>query len=207
MGFKIKMAEVSNDDLKKIRDDRPSGRYDGPTPPPGHYDVKVKKMWFAETKAGKPALKVALGFHNEGEEAIYNGYSYIENYMIPVDNTDRAFPIQVSQIDSLFDALSKGKMSFIDFHKAVNEGRTDASTDKKDKVGLPVTQIGSLKITGDQIIRVKTKLREYNGEEFVETHYIVREERSNVTADDDLDTSDFADDIDDDDDLDALLGE
>lgn len=206
MGFKIKMAEVSTDDLKKIRDDRPSGRYDGPTPPPGHYDVKVKKMWFAETKAGKPTLKVALSFDNDGEEALYNGYSYIDNYMIPVDNTDRAFPIQVSQIDALFDALSKGKMSFIDFHKAVNEGRTDATTEKKDKVGLPVTQIGSLKLNGEQTIRVKTKLREYNGEEYVETHYIVREERSNVKAEDDL-ADDLADDIDDDDDLDALLGE
>lgn len=205
MGFKIKMAEVSTDDLQKIRDDRPSGRYDGPTPPPGHYDVKVKKMWFAETKTGKPTLKVALAFDNDGEEALYNGYSYIDNYMIPVDNTERAFPIQVSQIDSLFNALSKGKMSFIDFHKAVNEGRTDASTEKKDKVGLPVTQIGSLKLNGEQKIRVKTKLREYNGEEYVSTHYIVREERSNITSNDDFDTSGLADDGDDD--LDALLGE
>lgn len=205
MGFKIKMAEVSTDDLQKIRDDRPSGRYDGPTPPPGHYEVKVNKMWFAETKTGKPTLKVALAFDNDGEEALYNGYSYIDNYMIPVDNTERAFPIQVSQIDSLFNALSKGKMSFIDFHKAVTEGRTDASTEKKDKVGLPVTQIGSLKLNGEQKIRVKTKLREYNGEEYVSTHYVVREERSNITTDNDLDLGGLADDGDDD--LDALLGE
>lgn len=207
MGFKIKMAQVSSDDLQKIRDDRPTGIYDGPTPPPGVYDVKVTKVWFATTKTEKPVVKVAMTFDNEGENATYNGYSTIANYMVPTDPSQSAFPVQVSSLDSLFDALSDGKFSYRDFQEAATEGRTDADPAKSDKIGLPVTQIGSLRITGEQKIRVKTKIREYNGNEYVDIHYILREKASKKTAkpEEELDFGSDETDTDSDDSLDAFL--
>lgn len=176
MGFKIPMAKVEKEDLQKIRADRPTGGYDGPTPPPGLYDAKVAKIWFAETKTGKPAVKVSFVFDNEGEDAVYNGASTIQNYLIPTDPSEKAFVPQVNQLDAFFAALTGGKQSYDDFQDAISEGRTDADPTKKDKIGIPVTQIGKFKLTGTQKIRIKTKIREYNGNEYIDIHYIPHQE-------------------------------
>lgn len=206
MGFKIAMAEVSKEDLQTIRNDRPTGAYDGPTPPPGVYQAKISRLWFAETKAGKPTLKVSFTISEpaDSDNATYNGASCIDNYMIPTDPAEKAFPIQVSKIDELMVALSKGKMGYDEFQDAMTAGRSEV--DKEDRVGHPVKQIGSVKITGDALVKVKTKIDQYNGKEYLHVDYILRNEKNaKQEASDDLDLSDDVDTEGGDDDLDEWL--
>lgn len=193
MGFKVKMAAVSEKDLTQIRNERPSGGYDGPTPPPGVYEVKISRVWFGETKAGDPTVKVSFRFDNEGEDAVYNGFDFIQNYNIPTDPSAKSFVPQINQLDAFLIALSGGKMGFQEFQQAMAEGRNDADPAKKGKIGIPVTQIGSVKITGNKKVRIKTRHREYNGKTYVDLHYILREENvaSSQKAEDNLD--DFED--------------
>jgi hypothetical protein len=188
MGFKINMAPLSAEEVKKIRDERPAGGYDGPTPPPGLYDAKVTKMWFAESKTGQPMLKVSFVLDNDDDKKVYNGASTIQNYMIPTDPTQNGFDAFVGRLDSLFLNLSGGKMGIMEFQDAVVGGRTNADHTKKDKIGIPVSQIGSLRITGEQKLTVKTKVREYNDKEYIEIHYIKDEPKKSAEAPaDDLD--------------------
>lgn len=184
MGFKLAMAEVSQEDLKTIREDRPTGGYDGPTPPPGVYQAKIAKIWFAETKNGKPAMKVSYVIHEDKDSAnaVYNGASTIDNLMIPTDPSDNNFAVQTSVLDSFLLALSDGKMGYPEFYKAMTEGRSDVG--KEDKIGNPVNQIGNVKITGDKIVKVKTKVREYNGKDYIDIHYILRDEAPKKGSDD-----------------------
>ena len=178
MGFKIKMAEVSKEELKEIREDRPTGRYDGPTPPPGIYEVKIARAWFGETKAGDGTLKVSFLFDNEGENAVYNGYDFINNYGIPADATEPSFIPRVNQLDAFLIALSDGKMGFSEFQEAMVAGKNDIDPAKKNKMGYPVTQIGNVKISGNKKIKIKTKIREYNGKDYVDLHYILNDSTS-----------------------------
>ena len=178
MGFKIKMAEISKEELKEIREDRPTGRYDGPTPPPGIYEVKIARAWFGETKAGDGALKVSLRFDNEGENAVYNGYDFINNYGIPSDPSEPSFIPRVNQLDAFLIALSDGKMGFSEFQEAMVAGKNDIDPAKKNKMGYPVTQIGNVKISGNKKIKIKTRLREYNGKDYVDLHYILNDSTS-----------------------------
>ena len=178
MGFKIKMAEISKEELKEIREDRPTGRYDGPTPPPGIYEVKIARAWFGETKAGDGTLKVSLLFDNEGENAVYNGYDFINNYGIPADATEPSFIPRVNQLDAFLIALSDGKMGFSEFQEAMVAGKNDIDPAKKNKMGYPVTQIGNVKISGNKKIKIKTKIREYNGKDYVDLHYILDDSTS-----------------------------
>ena len=178
MGFKIKMAEISKEELKEIREDRPTGRYDGPTPPPGIYEVKIARAWFGETKAGDGALKVSLRFDNEGENAVYNGYDFINNYGIPSDPSEPSFIPRVNQLDAFLIALSDGKMGFSEFQEAMVAGKNDIDPAKKNKMGYPVTQIGNVKISGNKKIKIKTKIREYNGKDYVDLHYILNDSTS-----------------------------
>ena len=178
MGFKIKMAEISKEELKEIREDRPTGRYDGPTPPPGIYEVKIARAWFGETKAGDGTLKVSLRFDNEGENAVYNGYDFINNYGIPSDPSEPSFIPRVNQLDAFLIALSDGKMGFSEFQEAMVAGKNDIDPAKKNKMGYPVTQIGNVKISGNKKIKIKTKIREYNGKDYVDLHYILNDSTS-----------------------------
>ena len=179
MGFKIKMAEVSQEELTQIRNDRPSGRYEGPTPPPGVYGAKISRAWFGETKAGDPVLKVSFVLDNEGEDAIYNGAETINNYVIPTDPSSKAFVPQINQLDAFLVALSDGKMGVREFQEAMSNGKNDIDPAKKTKIGIPVTQIGSVKITGEKKVNIKTKIREYNGKDYIDLHYILRDEAAN----------------------------
>lgn len=193
MGFKMKMAEVSQEDLKEIRESRPTGRYDGPTPPPGIYEVKISRAWFGETKAGDDTLKVSFLFDNEGENEVYNGFDFINNYGIPSDATAPSFTPQVNQLDAFLVALSGGKMGFQEFQEAMVAGKNDVDPAKKNKMGYPVTQIGNVKISGDKKITIKTKLREYNGKEYVDLHYILNDDTSSKPKKREEDFDDFAD--------------
>lgn len=193
MGFKIKMAEVSQQELKEIREDRPTGRYDGPTPPPGIYEVKIARAWFGETKAGDDTLKVSFLFDNEGENAVYNGYDFINNYGIPSDPSEPSFIPRVNQLDAFLISLSDGKMGFSEFRDAMVEGKNDIDPAKKNKMGYPVTQIGNVKISGNKKVRIKTKLREYNGKDYVDLHYILNDDTSSKPKKREADFDDFDD--------------
>lgn len=193
MGFKVKMAAVSEKDLTQIRNERPTGGYNGPTPPPGVYEAKISRVWFGETKAGDPTVKVSFRFDNEGEDAVYNGFDFIQNYNIPTDPSAKSFVPQINQLDAFLIALSGGKMGFQEFQQAMAEGRNDADPAKRGKIGIPVTQIGSVKITGDKKVRIKTRHREYNGKTYVDLHYILREENSAAEKKTEADLFDFED--------------
>ena len=193
MGFKIKMAEVSKEELKEIREDRPTGRYDGPTPPPGVYEVKIARAWFGETKSGDDTLKVSFLFNNEGEDEVYNGYDFINNYGIPTDPSEASFIPRVNQLDAFLIALSDGKMGFSEFREAMVAGKNDIDPAKKNKMGYPVTQIGNVKITGEKKVKIKTKLREYNGKDYVDLHYILNDDATSKPKKRDEDLDDFDD--------------
>ena len=193
MGFKIKMAEISKEELKEIREDRPTGRYDGPTPPPGIYEVKIARAWFGETKAGDGTLKVSLRFDNEGENAVYNGYDFINNYGIPSDPSEPSFIPRVNQLDAFLIALSDGKMGFSEFQEAMVAGKNDIDPAKKNKMGYPVTQIGNVKISGNKKIKIKTRLREYNGKDYVDLHYILNDGSTSKPKKREADFDDFDD--------------
>lgn len=193
MGFKIKMAEISKEELKEIREDRPTGRYDGPTPPPGIYEVKISRAWFGETKAGDDTLKVSFLFDNEGENAVYNGYDFINNYGIPADATEPSFIPRVNQLDAFLIALSDGKMGFSEFQEAMVAGKNDIDPAKKNKMGYPVTQIGNVKISGNKKIKIKTRLREYNGKDYVDLHYILNDDSTSKPKKREADFDDFDD--------------
>lgn len=204
MGFQITMAPISDEEIKKIRDDKPTGGYNGPTPPPGVYKAKIARVWFAETKNGNPAVKASFVLHDEGANATYNGASALQNYNIPVDPSQKAFPVQVSQLDSFLIALSGGKMGYKEFQEAVTNGKTDADPAKKDKIGLPVTQIGKVKVTGERVVEIKTKIREWDSKEYIDVHYIVdrpAEKEESVESTDDIDLGEDSSD----DDLDNWL--
>lgn len=193
MGFKVKMATVSTEDLTQIRNDRPTGGYNGPTPPPGVYEAQISRVWFGETKAGDPTVKVSFRFDNEGEDAVYNGFDFIQNYNIPTDPSARSFVPQINQLDAFLIALSGGKMGFREFQEAMAEGRNDADKDKESKIGIPVTQIGSVKITGNKKVQIKTNHREYNGKTYVNLHYILREENGATEKKVEANLDDFED--------------
>lgn len=193
MGFKVKMAAVSEKKLTQIRSERPTGGYNGPTPPPGVYGAKISRLWFGETKAGDPTIKVSFQFDNEGEDAVYNGFSFIQNYGVPTDPSAKSFVPKVNQLDAFLIALSGGKMGFQEFQEAMAEGRNDADSDKNGKLGIPVTQIGSVKITGNKKVKIKTRHNEYNGKTYVGLHYILREESGATEKKEEFSSDDFED--------------
>lgn len=193
MGFKVKMAAVSEKELTQIRSERPTGGYNGPTPPPGVYGAKISRLWFGETKAGDPTIKVSFQFDNEGEDAVYNGFSFIQNYGVPTDPSAKSFVPKVNQLDAFLIALSGGKMGFQEFQEAMAEGRNDADSDKNGKLGIPVTQIGSVKITGNKKVKIKTRHNEYNDKTYVGLHYILREENGATEKKEEFSSDDFED--------------
>src|SRR5699024_11869923 len=128
---------------------------------------------FGETKAGDPVLKVSFLFNNEGEDEVYNGYDFINNYGIPTVPSEAPFIPRVNQLDAFLIALSDGEMGVREFQEALSNGKDDIDPAKKNKMGYPVTQIGNGKITGEKKVTLKTKLRAYHGKENVELHYII----------------------------------
>ena len=175
MGFSIPITRVKSSDVEKARADSGQGqRYDGPTPPPGVYNTKVKKVWYQETRKGDPALNVLFEIHEEGANEVYNGAGAFRMFMIPNDPTYEHFSIQVSSIDSLLLALSDGTYTYDDFLVDANAGRiiTGKKKSESDKK-TPIEQIGRLKITGEQTAQIKTKVQTYNGEERMEVHYVL----------------------------------
>lgn len=196
MGFSIPITRVKSSDVEKARADSGQGqRYDGPTPPPGVYNTKIKKVWYQETRKGDPALNVLFEIHEEGANEVYNGAGAFRMFMIPNDPTYEHFSIQVSSIDSLLLALSDGTYTYDDFLVDANAGRiiTGKKKSESDKK-TPIEQIGRLKITGEQTAQIQTKVQTYNGEERMEVHYVLSKplkkkvEEIDMDFDDDDDT-------------------
>ena len=125
--------------------------------------------------------------------------------MRATDPSARSFVPQINQLDAFLIALSGGKMGFQEFQQAMAEGRNDADPDKKSKIGIPVTQIGSVKITGNKKVKIKTRLREYNSKTYVDLHYILREENVATKKSEDFSSDDFEDSSSATDDLDEWL--
>ena len=199
MGFSIPITRVKSSDVEKARAESGQGqRYDGPTPPPGVYNTKIKKVWYQETRKGDPALNVLFEINEQGANEVYNGAGAFRMFMIPTDPSYEHFSIQVSSIESLLLALSDGTYTYDDFLADANAGRiiTGKKKSESDKK-TPIEQIGRLKITGEQTAQIKTKVQTYNGEERIEVHYVLNkplkkkaEEVADPGADMDFDDDD-----------------
>lgn len=226
MGMKLSLARVSNDDINNaLSEASKGGRYTGPTPPPDRYHVEVKKLWLTQSKKGDDMFKALFVIKETGDKKEYNGAGIFHTMMLPNDETSKAFPIQVSSIDSFFRNTSGGKFGFAEFYEAATKGKV--ITDDEDKVGQPIKSIGKWKLKEGMVIEVQTINRDNpNGSEpFVNVRYIVdiddQQKDDEADNDDDevvegldddgddvegLDDANDADD-DDDDDLDDLLGD
>lgn len=199
MGFSIPITRVKSSDVEKARADSGQGQhYDGPTPPPGVYNTKIKKVWYQETRKGDPALNVLFEIHEEGANEVYNGAGAFRMFMIPNDPTYEHFSIQVSSIDSLLLALSDGTYTYDDFLVDANAGRiiTGKKKSESDKK-TPIEQIGRLKITGEQTAQIQTKVQTYNGEERMEVHYVLSKPLKKRVEEIDMDFDDDDTELDD----------
>lgn len=212
MGMKLSLARVSNDDINNaLSEANKGGRYTGPTPPPDRYRVEVKKLWLTQSKKGDDMFKALFVIKESGDKKEYNGAGIFHTMMLPNDETSKAFPIQVSSIDSFFRNTSGGSFGFAEFYEAATKGKV--ITDKEDKVGQPIKSIGKWKLKDGLIIEVQTINRDNpNGSEpFVNVRYIVdlndQQKDDEPVEDDELLEGFDDDDDDDDDDLDDLLGD
>lgn len=196
MALKFNLKNITNDDLDKAKSDL-GGRYDGPTPPPGKYNVKVAQLWAGESKKGESTLVARLQFSDEGENKTYNGFSIFHRMAIPDDPSDQFFAIRMKSLDDFFRAASGGKLNINGFVEAANAGKI--VVEKEEKVGEPIKQIGKFKLDNAQDITVMTK---QNGE-YTNVHYI--DTRNVGQAQVEAESSDDVDGLDDDD-IDGLLG-
>lgn len=205
MALKFNLKNISQDDIEEARKEFSAGRYEGPTPPPDLYNVKVTHLWSGENKAGA-TLTARLQLDNQGENSEYNGYSILHNMTIPDNPKDQFFAIRMKSLDDFFRAVSGGKMDVSDFVAAANAGKV--ISDKSEKMGDVITQIGKLKIANAKDITVKTKPPVQVGDkEYVNVHYIdtSKIDKLDDGDDDDYDDDVDNDDIDDDDDIDSML--
>lgn len=197
--LKFDLKRISQDDLNTAKTESRGGRYSGPTPPPGVYNAKATKLWLSQTKKGDWAIKVGFEFVETGDNKEYNKASFITTFMIPVDPSVEHFHIQVSSFDTMLKAISSGEIDYMDFQKIHSEDRI--RYDKADKVGEPITQLGSLKLPTTSEFKIKTKNSDYNGNTYINLHYIEDNswpDNGNKDVDDDVDGID--------DDLDDILG-
>ncbi|MDD2326668.1 MAG: hypothetical protein PHW63_11880 [Alphaproteobacteria bacterium] len=176
MGFSIDISRVKNEDVEVARLKSGGGnRYDGPTPPADVYNAVVKKVYIRESKTGKPALNVLYEIKETGAKEVYNGCSFFQWLSIPVDPTDSAFTYQVQGIDNFLLSISSGTISYEDFVEIATNGKIvlkDPQGYEKNK-NNEVEKIGTLRITGEQTAKVKTRTGEYQGKVRVEAHYLV----------------------------------
>lgn len=203
MALKFNLKNVSAKDVEDARKDF-GGGYDGPPAPPGLYNAAVKQLWFRQTKSGKDMIVAHLKLQNEGDAAEYNGLNLWYNMLIPGDPSDRAFTMQMKNIDDFFRAASGGKMDVQDFVDAAKAGKilTGESDNKK---GEEITQVGKLKIEKAQDMTVKTKIETYNGEERTQLHWIDTSKLNKADSDDDDVDADDDVDMDDDYDIDQMM--
>lgn len=176
MAFKVKLDRVTDNDINEAKAEAAtSGRYTGPTPPDGVYKAKVQGLSHKITKTGKDMIVALITLTgNEGEEEVYNGAPIFANYLLPVDPENKGYAIQITQLDSLMRALSKGTFTFNDFRDALNSDRIQME-EGKGKMGDKINQIGRLKLPSESTFEIKTKLSTYNDRTSAGLHYILDE--------------------------------
>lgn len=178
MGFSLPIARVKNDEIDKaISDSRQGQRYTGPTPPPGVYRAKIKKVFTKETKTGKAAINVLFEINETGDNEVYNGAGIFNMYLIPSDPSEKAFPYQISNLDSMIHALSNGTMGYKEFQEAALAEKVVLKDPQKydPSKNNEITKIGTLKITGEAEANIKLKMDEYNGKERAILDFIVED--------------------------------
>lgn len=176
MGFSIPIARLKNEDIDStLSEARAGSRYEGPTPPPGVYNAKIKKVWYKETRTGKPALNVLFVIDEQNENKVYNGAGIFNMYLIPADPTSPAFSIQMSQLDSFVMALSNGTMGYKGFQEAAHGEKIILKEPQKydPSKNNEIKQIGKLVVTGEQTANIKAKMETYDGKERASVHYLV----------------------------------
>lgn len=208
MALKLNLKNVTVDSIEEAQKGG-FANYNGPTPPPGVYNVTVGKIWAAKTRAGDDQLVALLTFENTGENEVYNGATIFHRFSIPSDPSDQYFAIRVRSLDDFFKATSKGEFTFKDFVDAANNGKI--IVDKADKVGEPIKQIGKFKTEKAQDITAKTKVENYQGEDRPIVHYVINNApKAKAKVENDFeedDEVDFHDDDDVDSDIDDMLGD
>lgn len=190
MAFKFNIARADDTTIDKaIESARSGGRYEGPTPPEGVYKTKIKKVWFRETKTGRPAINALFEIDETGDKAIYNGAGTFRLYLIPEDATDKNFSYFVSNIDALVMSLSNGTMDYKAFADVVRAGKVilkdpEAYDPSKNN---EIIKFGNLRITGDQKATVKLEMgKPYNGvsrPEVVRLHDVPTKKSKNADLD------------------------
>jgi hypothetical protein len=170
MALKFKI-QASKEDLTAAKAESGS-RYSGPTPPPDVYNVKLIKLFSSEDRNGNPRLVATLQIEETGDKAVYNGARIFDNLAIPADPGYEHFAIQVNVLNSFLVAASGGSYTIDDFVKDANAGKiaTDGETQNGDPI---VKSIGKFHVEKAKDIKVKTKLRSWNGTEYVNVHYYI----------------------------------
>lgn len=201
MALKLNLERITTDDLDRAKKEARSFQsYDGPTPPPDTYNVKLTKLWYTKTKTGKDMFKALFIIDETGDLETYNGAPIFHNMVVPSDPSEKAFSVQYDNLDSFFTAVSGGKFTFDDFLKAAISGKI--INGKTEKAGDPIQSIGKLKFTGEQTLEVRTEINSYNGRESAGVKRILTSSVAKAEDDEDIDDlddfdDDFGDDLDD----------
>lgn len=174
MALKIKLDRVSKDDIDAAKAEAAtSQRYTGPTPTPDTYKAKIGGIWLKESSKGDPMVVVAFRLtDNKGDKEVYNGASIFNNYMVPQDSSHQYFHIQVSTMEAMLQAASKGTFGFSEFVDAANTDRI-VTGQAQGRAGEPINQIGKLKFPSESTFEIRTKMNTYQGKENPAIHYIL----------------------------------
>lgn len=198
----LKLDRISDDSLKEARES--SGgfqQYEGPTPPPDTYTLKLDGLMSGQTKTGRDKLVAFFKVVGKGDKEVYDGAPITENYMIPGDSEDPNYHVFISILDQFLLQVSNGKLSIQQFVDAAIDGKI-LTEETKGKSGLQrITQIGKFKVANAVEVEAKTDIRHYQDKDYPEIKFFVDKKSSSTPAGnstDDSDDEDFDLDLDDD---------
>lgn len=170
--------QASASDIESAKSQAPSGRYSGPTPPPDLYNLKLVNLASGEDARGNPRLVAALDINETGDKAVYNGARIFDNLAIPTDTSYEHFAVQVNVLDSFLRAVSGGAYDIDAFIKDANAGKI--ITEGENKKGDPfIKSIGKFKLDKAVDVTAKTRIRSWNGNDYVNVHFY---DTSKITA-------------------------
>jgi hypothetical protein len=151
-------------------EDEERGFYDGPVPPPSVYRARISEVVYKTFGTGSTGLRLTLDIDDPRKEKVqYKGARMWENL---VDSEGSIF--RVKQFLSAIGATGK------DWANTV--------TDSDGKV----TKIGKVRITDDMLIRVRTKIGNYQGNPKAEVAAFLPKS-AEVDSDDDSDSAEDTD--------------
>lgn len=175
MALKFKIDRISSSDIEEAASERGSfSKYEGPTPPPGTYKVKLDRLWLTTEKnnESQPVLKAVFQIEGEeGDREVYNGCPIWNQFQIPLSKNDKYFAIRVNSLNDFLTSISKGSLNAAGFSEALNEDRIQYDT--PEKLGEPINQIGSLKLPSESLFKVKLEHNEWQGNVRPQIHYII----------------------------------